>query len=92
MENTNNVVNEEIKIESTETNSVEVKEEKTFTQEELDKILNKKFEDIKEGFDYWPDNNDYQCKNLKEYKNMIRKICHCKKKKWNRSRMKKLFC
>ena len=43
MENTNNVVNEEIKIESTETNSVEVKEEKTFTQEELDKILNKKF-------------------------------------------------
>ena len=49
-------------------------------------------EDIKEGFDYWPDNNDYQCKNLKEYKNMIRKICHCKKKKWNRSRMKKLFC
>ena len=43
MENTNNVVNEEIKVESTETNSVEVKEEKTFTQEELDKILNKKF-------------------------------------------------
>ena len=43
MENTNNVVNEEIKVESTETNSIEVKEEKTFTQEELDKILNKKF-------------------------------------------------
>ena len=43
MENTNNVVNEEIKVESTEANSVEVKEEKTFTQEELDKILNKKF-------------------------------------------------
>ena len=43
MENTNNVVNEEIKVESTETNPVEVKEEKTFTQEELDKILNKKF-------------------------------------------------
>ena len=43
MENTNNVVNEEIKVESTETNQVEVKEEKTFTQEELDKILNKKF-------------------------------------------------
>ena len=43
MENTNNVVNEEIKVESTETNSVEVKQEKTFTQEELDKILNKKF-------------------------------------------------
>ena len=39
----NNVVNEEIKVESTETNQVEVKEEKTFTQEELDKILNKKF-------------------------------------------------
>ena len=35
MENTNNVVNEEIKVESTETNSIEVKEEKTFTQEEL---------------------------------------------------------
>ena len=43
MENTNNVVNEEIKVEPTETNSIEVKEEKTFTQEELDKILNKKF-------------------------------------------------
>ena len=45
MENTNNVVNEEIKVESTENNQVEaeVKEEKTFTQEELDKILNKKF-------------------------------------------------
>ena len=44
MENTNNVVNnEEIKVDSTKTNSVEVKEEKTFTQEELDKILNKKF-------------------------------------------------
>ena len=43
MEIQNNVVNEEIKIDSTETNQVEVKEEKTFTQEELDKILNKKF-------------------------------------------------
>ena len=43
MENQNNVVNEEIKVDSTETNQVEVKEEKTFTQEELDKILNKKF-------------------------------------------------
>ena len=43
MEIENNVVNEEIKVESTETNQVEVKEEKTFTQEELDKILNKKF-------------------------------------------------
>ena len=43
MEIENNVVNEEIKVESTEANSVEVKEEKTFTQEELDKILNKKF-------------------------------------------------
>ena len=39
----NNVVNEEIKVESTDTNQVEVKEEKTFTQEELDKILSKKF-------------------------------------------------
>ena len=43
MEIENNVVNEEIKVESTKTNQVEVKEEKTFTQEELDKILNKKF-------------------------------------------------
>ena len=42
MEIENNVVNEEIKVESTETN-LEVKEEKTFTQTELDKILNKKF-------------------------------------------------
>ena len=43
MEIENNVVNEEIKVDSTETDQVEVKEEKTFTQEELDKILNKKF-------------------------------------------------
>ena len=46
MENQNNVVNEEV-IENTETTeqveNVEVKNEKTFTQEELDKILNKKF-------------------------------------------------
>ena len=47
MENTeNNVVNEEVteNIETTEqVENVEVKNEKTFTQEELDKILNKKF-------------------------------------------------
>ena len=47
MENTeNNVVNEEVteNIETTEqVENVEVKSEKTFTQEELDKILNKKF-------------------------------------------------
>ena len=43
MEIENNVVNKEIKVDSTETDQVEVKEEKTFTQEELDKILNKKF-------------------------------------------------
>ena len=43
MENQNVNVNEEIKVDSTEINQVEVKEEKTFTQEELDKILNKKF-------------------------------------------------
>ena len=47
MENQNNVVNEtvEAKVEggATETDTVEVKEEKTFTQAELDKILNKKF-------------------------------------------------
>ena len=46
MENQNNVVNEEVieNIETTEqVENVEVKNEKTFTQEELDKILNKKF-------------------------------------------------
>ena len=59
MENQNNVVNEEVNenIETTESvevevkteggavevDTVEVKEEKTFTQAELDKILNKKF-------------------------------------------------
>ena len=45
MENQNNVVNEEVNenIETTESVEVEVKTEKTFTQEELDKILNKKF-------------------------------------------------
>ena len=46
MENINNVVNEEVieNIETTEqAENVEVKNEKTFTQEELDKILNKKF-------------------------------------------------
>ena len=37
MEIQNNVVNEEIKIDSTETNQVEIKEQKTFTHEELDK-------------------------------------------------------
>ena len=46
MENQNNVV-EEVKVEveggATETEKVEVKEEKIFTQTELDKILNKKF-------------------------------------------------
>ena len=44
MENQNNVVNEEVteNIETTEqVENVEVKNEKTFTQEELDKILNK---------------------------------------------------
>ena len=42
MENQNNVVNEEVieNIETTEqVENVEVKNEKTFTQEELDKIL-----------------------------------------------------
>ena len=47
MENQNNVVNETVKNQveggSTEIDTVEVKEEKTFTQAELDKILNKKF-------------------------------------------------
>ena len=46
MENQNNVVNQEVteNIETTEqVENVEVKNEKTFTQEELDKILNKKF-------------------------------------------------
>ena len=46
LENQNNVVNEEVieNIETTEqVENVDVKNEKTFTQEELDKILNKKF-------------------------------------------------
>ena len=44
MEINNNVVEEKIEaIAQEEVNQVEVKEEKTFTQEELDKILNKKF-------------------------------------------------
>ena len=47
MENQNNVVNETVEIKTeggaVETDTVEVKEEKTFTQAELDKILNKKF-------------------------------------------------
>ena len=47
MENQNNVVNEAVEVKaeggSVEVNTVEVKEEKTFTQAELDKILNKKF-------------------------------------------------
>ena len=47
MENQNNVVNETVEIKAeggaVEVDTVEVKEEKTFTQAELDKILNKKF-------------------------------------------------
>ena len=47
MENQNNVVNEEVEVKTeggaVEADTVEVKEEKTFTQAELDKILNKKF-------------------------------------------------
>lgn len=47
MENTNVNVNETVENQveggATEINTVEVKEEKTFTQAELDKILNKKF-------------------------------------------------
>ena len=44
MEINNNVVEERIEaIAQEEVNQIEVKEEKTFTQEELDKILNKKF-------------------------------------------------
>ena len=47
MENQNNVVNETVEVKteggSVEVDIVEVKEEKTFTQAELDKILNKKF-------------------------------------------------
>ena len=42
----NNVVNEEVQVQETQLENQEdtqVKEEKTFTQEELDKILNKKF-------------------------------------------------
>ena len=47
MENQNNVVNETVEVQAeggaVEVDTVEVKEEKTFTQAELDKILNKKF-------------------------------------------------
>ena len=47
MENQNNVVNETVEVKTeggaVEIDTVEVKEEKTFTQAELDKILNKKF-------------------------------------------------
>ena len=47
MENQNNVVNETVEVKAeggaAEVDTVEVKEEKTFTQAELDKILNKKF-------------------------------------------------
>ena len=47
MENQNNVVNETVEAQveggAAEVDTVEVKEEKTFTQTELDKILNKKF-------------------------------------------------
>ena len=47
MENQNNVVNEAVEVKAeggaVEVDTVEVKEEKTFTQAELDKILNKKF-------------------------------------------------
>ena len=47
MENQNSVVNETVEVKAeggtVETDTVEVKEEKTFTQAELDKILNKKF-------------------------------------------------
>ena len=47
MENQNNVVNETVEAQveggATEVDTAEVKEEKTFTQAELDKILNKKF-------------------------------------------------
>lgn len=39
-------------------------------------------EDIEEGFDYWHDNDIYHCKDLDEYKMMIRKICHYRSKKW----------
>ena len=47
MENQNNVVNETVEVKTeggaVEIDTVEVKEEKTFTQAELEKILNKKF-------------------------------------------------
>ena len=47
MENQNNVVNETVEVKAeggaVEVDTVEAKEEKTFTQTELDKILNKKF-------------------------------------------------
>lgn len=39
-------------------------------------------EKIKDGFDYGYENDTYECKDLEEYKAMIRKICHYKDKKW----------
>jgi len=39
-------------------------------------------EDIKDGFDYYPDNDEYHCNNLEEYKQMIRTICGYKDKIW----------
>ena len=41
--NVNDTVEDKVEGGATESNTVEVKEEKTFTQAELDKILNKKF-------------------------------------------------
>ena len=41
--NVNNAVEDKVEGGATETDTVETKEEKTFTQSELDKILNKKF-------------------------------------------------
>lgn len=39
-------------------------------------------EDVEEGFDYWNDNDKYECNSLEEYKRIIREICHYRSKKW----------
>lgn len=39
-------------------------------------------EDVEEGFDYYYDNDTYECNSLEEYKMMIRKICRYRNKKW----------
>jgi hypothetical protein len=39
-------------------------------------------EDIEEGFDYCYDSDKYYCRDLDDYKCMIRKICGYRSKRW----------